>query len=223
VLLNDSFAALPSVFQEGQRIVNGILDTMRLLLSRTVYVVSLIAFTALSDVPFPFLPTQDALNSFLTAGLPPMLLTLWAVKGRSPGQPLKAVGRFVFPAALTIAVLGAAVFVYFFAASDQDTEIARSALSTTVIGCGSLLILFAKPPAPFWAVIRPLSGDRRPVALAGVVLGLLAVALVTPPLRQFFRLTPLDLTDYALIAGLVLFWVLVVRLAYQYVARDEDL
>ncbi len=94
VLLNDSFAALPAVFQEGQRIVNGILDTMRLLLSRTVYVLLIIALTGLAGVSFPFLPTQDALNSFLTAGLPPLLLALWAVSGRPPRHLLER-GRIV--------------------------------------------------------------------------------------------------------------------------------
>jgi cation-transporting ATPase E len=38
VLLNDSFAALPTAFREGQRIVNGMQDIVRLFLARTFYV-----------------------------------------------------------------------------------------------------------------------------------------------------------------------------------------
>jgi cation-transporting ATPase E len=213
ILLNDSFAALPAVFQEGQRIVNGILDTMRLLLSRTVYVLVIIALTALADVAFPFLPTQDALNSFLTAGLPPLLVTLWAVSGRPPQHVLNAVGAFVLPAAVTIALAGSGVYLYNLRGSDLETS--RAALVTTVIACGAALVLFARPPLNFWAVITPRRQDRRSAALAGGVLGLLALVVLVPPLRTFFDLKLLAPVDYALIAVIVLGWMLALRLIYK--------
>jgi cation-transporting ATPase E len=206
ILLNDSFAALPAVFQEGQRIVNGILDTMRLLLTRTVYVLSIVLLTTLAGATFPFLPTQDALNSFLTAGLPPVLLALWAISGNPPQPILRAVQRFVFPAAATIALAGTGVYLTYLHFTDFTT--AQAALVTTVIACGAMLILFAKPPHPFFATVVPLSQDRRPIALVIGVLGLLALILLLSPLRTFFDLTLLALTDYALIALVVLIWML---------------
>jgi cation-transporting ATPase E len=211
VLLNDSFAALPAVFQEGQRIVNGLLDTMRLLLSRTVYVLLIIALTLLVDVPFPFLPTQDALNSFLTAGLPPLLLTLWAVSGRPPRKLLDAVGSFVFPAAATIALAGTGVYLYALHATGSDLETSRAALVTTVVACGAVLILFAMPPLNFWATVVPPRRDRRAAELAAGVVILLALVVLIPPLRRFFDLTLLAAPDYVLIAFVVCAWALVLR------------
>jgi cation-transporting ATPase E len=206
VLLNDSFAALPAVFSEGQRIVNGILDTMRLLLTRTVYVLAIVALSALVDVDFPFLPTQDALNSFLTAGLPPLLLALWAISGRPPQHTLEAVGRFVFPAATTIALVGIGVYLYFLHETGDDLETSRSALVTTVILCGAALTLFAKPVT---------NQDRRSAGLAVGVIGLLALVVATPGLRSFFDLKLLAAADYALIVAVVIVWTVVLRLIYQ--------
>jgi cation-transporting ATPase E len=37
ILLNDSFGALPAAFTEGQRIVNGMKDILRLFLTRVSY------------------------------------------------------------------------------------------------------------------------------------------------------------------------------------------
>ena len=211
VLLNDSFAVLPAVFQEGQRIVNGILDTMRLLLSRTVYVLLIVALTGMVGVPFPFLPTQDALNSFLTAGLPPFLLALWAVSGRPPRKLLGAVGSFVFPAAGTIAVAGTGVYLFALHATGSDLETSRSALVTTVIACGGVLILFAMPPLNFWATIVPLRRDWRAAGLAVGTVILLALVVLMAPLRRFFDLTLLAAPDYALIVLVVGAWALVLR------------
>ena len=211
VLLNDSFAALPAVFQEGQRIVNGILDTMRLLLSRTVYTLLIVALTGLAGVSFPFLPTQDALNSFLTAGLPPLLLALWAVSGRPPRHLFKAVGSFVIPAAATIALVGTGVYLYALHATGSDLATSRSALVTTVVACGAVLILFAMPPLNFWAAIVPLRRDRRAAGLAVGVVILLALVALIPPLRSFFDLTLLAAPDYAAIALVVGAWTLVLR------------
>src|SRR5439155_16901795 len=42
VLLGDSFAALPPAFQEGQRILNGMQDIMKLFLTRLLYVILLL-------------------------------------------------------------------------------------------------------------------------------------------------------------------------------------
>jgi len=208
VLLDDSFAVLPAVFSEGQRIVNGIMDTMRLLLSRTSYVALLIVATSVVDVDFPFLPTHDAVNSFATAGLPPILLAIWARSGQPPAARLREVLRFIFPVSLSVGLAGLGVFLYFL---EHSPSTAQSALSTFVIFCGVQLILFVKPPTPFFVASDPLSGDWRSV---GAVLGVLAgygLLLVVEPLRDFFEFTLLGITDYVLIAGLALLWGLLAR------------
>lgn len=211
VLLNDSFAVLPSVFTEGQRIVNTLQDTMRLLLTRTFYVTLFIIGAAMLSLPFPFLPTQDSLNSFLTAGLPPILLAFWARSGQPPQQRLLNVFRFVLPAALTLSMIGLALYAYLYDQTDS-LDLARSAATTMVITCGSLLILFIKPPASFWSVVEPLAGDWKVSAVGPAMLALLGIILVVEPLRDFFVLPVLEGQHYALIGVAAITWMVVYRL-----------
>jgi cation-transporting ATPase E len=214
VLMNDSFAVLPSVFTEGQRIVNGILDTMRLLLTRTLHVTLLIIAVAILGLGFPYLPTQDTLTSFVTAGLPPIFLAAWAVSGQPSQDRLTRVARFVFPAGLTIAAVGLVIFLYFI---DQGNSLntARTATTIGVILCGLTLILFVKPLTPLLAITDPLTRDWRPT---GVVVGSViyfALIMAIQPLRDFFALETLSTKDFALILGIVVIWTVVTRYIYQ--------
>ncbi|HSR29269.1 MAG TPA: HAD-IC family P-type ATPase, partial [Anaerolineae bacterium] len=70
VLLGDSFAALPIAFREGQRIVRGMEDVVRLLLTRTLYVLLLVVATQLVGVPFPVTPKHNSILALLTVGIP---------------------------------------------------------------------------------------------------------------------------------------------------------
>lgn len=209
ILLNNSFTALPNIFSEGQRIINGIIDTMQLLLTRTTYVLLLISAALLLQLPFPFLPTQDALNSFLTAGLPPILLAIWAQKGQPPSQVSHHIRRFILPAAPTIAFVG--LVVYLLLLEENSTNYAQSGLVITVMLCGLALILFIKPPIRFLAVFHPVTNDQRPIWLTTGLLALLLSIIWIEPLHNFFALTPLTITDYSRTLAAVLIWLLSLR------------
>ncbi|MCP5303458.1 MAG: HAD-IC family P-type ATPase [Pseudomonadales bacterium] len=120
VLLNDSFAALPPAFLEGQRIVSGMQDILRLFLTRALYVTLLILSTAVVGVGFPYVPLHISLLTFLTVGIPTLALAAWA----RPEQPkeglLRSVIHFVGPATITIFVFGLLVYLMFFLNSVMD-------------------------------------------------------------------------------------------------------
>lgn len=198
VLLNDSFAVLPPIFEEGQRIVNAILDTMRILLGRTTTVALIVLGAAILGEAFPFLPTHDALNSFVVAGLPPIIMALWAKSGQPHPERLARTARFIFPAALLAAPLSLFFFLYF---HDQGATLneARTATTISAILSGLSLLLFAKPPAAFWAIQEPVTGDGRYFALAIGSLLYFAAINALPPLREFFALEPLSLQTYLLV------------------------
>lgn len=214
VLLDNRFSALPEAFSEGQRIVNGIQDTMRLLLTRTSYVLMIICCSFVLGLSFPFLPTQDALNSFITAGLPPLLLAIWAKPGQAPHSILSKVWQFVLPAAMTITFAGTVVYVIFL---DSDSlDIARSALLTAVILCGCMLVLFVQPPIPFFSAISPQVKDKRPAWMSIGLIALYTGIVLLPPAREFFVVELLRLADYLLIVGAVAVWIFVVRAVFAW-------
>lgn len=115
ILLNDSFEALPPAFTEGQRIINGMKDILRLFLTRVVYSALLIIAVAIIGLGFPFLPTQTALLSFLTVGLPTLALAVWARPGPLPRRSiLREIAHFVIPASASIFFFGLLIYIVAF-------------------------------------------------------------------------------------------------------------
>jgi cation-transporting ATPase E len=215
VLLGDSFGALPIAFREGQRILRGMGDVVRLLLTRTFYVLFLVVATQIVGVPFPVTPKHNSIIALLTVGIPIFAIAAWARPGPSPRSIIRSAIRFVMPAAFTVSVLTLAVYLWYLAATG-DVDLARSALTTAAVLCGLVLIPFVEPPTRWWVGGDDLSGDWRPAALAAGMLGLYAGLLAVPSLRSMFELTLLPALDYALIALGVLGWALILRLIWRY-------
>ena len=82
VLLNDSFAALAPAVAEGQRIVNGMQDILKLFLAR-IATMALIITSSLIIGVFPINVRHGSLTTLFTVGIPTVLLALWARPGRS--------------------------------------------------------------------------------------------------------------------------------------------
>jgi cation-transporting P-type ATPase E len=233
ILMGDSFGALPSAFIEGQRIINGMQDVVRLFLTRVFYVALLIFGTAVIASPqiLPMTPTQSALLTFLTVGIPTFALAAWARPGVFKGRIVVSVIRFVVPAAMSIAGFGLFLFTIYLlrmvGASagagnvltlEEEQLImatARTALLNFLTTAGIILIIFAEPPNQFWAGGDEVSGDWRPTFLAiGMFICLVLVNLI-PSMRDVFELQVLPLQDYLFIGGIVLIWTILMRYVWR--------
>ncbi len=214
VLLGDSFAAVPIAFREGQRIIKAMEDIVRLLLTRTFYVMLLVIATQLVGVAFPITPRHNSILALLTVGIPTLAIAAWARPGTSPRSIIRSTSRFVFPAALTISLVSLAIYLSYLGTTN-DVEIARTALTTTMVLCGLVLIPFVEPPTEAWVGGDVLSGDWRPTALALGMLVLYGTIIAIPPLRTFFELIPLHGLDYLLITGVVIAWALLLRIIWR--------
>ena len=96
VLLGDRFAALPAALREGQRIVRGMEDVIRLLLTRTLYVLALVVAARIVGLPFPVTPKHNSILALLTVGLPILAIAAWARPGaleRLRGASRREVGE----------------------------------------------------------------------------------------------------------------------------------
>lgn len=210
VLLNDSFAVLPAAFSEGQRILRGMQDILRLFLTRTAYVALLILATSLMGEPFPVTPKQNGLLALLTVGIPTIGLAAWSAPGASPRRMVRSATAFVVPAAVSITATALTVYLLFMSLSN-DVELARAALTTTTVFCGLLLIPFVAPPSDAFSGGDLWSGDRRPTCLALAMLALFFLILEWPFLRNFYELKPLPWSGYLLIALAVIGWATCLR------------
>ena len=211
VLLGDSFTVLPQVFEEGQRIVNSVFDNMRLLLTRTFYVILLIIITGLAGADFFFLPRHDVLVSFISAGLPLMLLTVWARTGQTAEALLLPAMRFVIPAAFSIGLLTSGVYLFYI--ENESVEVARTVVTLLASICGISLIFIIKPLHQLLAVSDhdPQTSDFRPALTAIAMMVILALVMLLEPLRDFFAMIPLDTRDYIRIAAISMIWFVIFR------------
>jgi len=112
ILLGDSFEALPAAFTEGQRIINGMKDILRLFLTRVLYGALLIIGIGFIDLGFPLSPKHNSLIVLIGVGIPTLALAVWARPGPLPqGSMLRTISHFVIPAAFTTYIFGLLVYV----------------------------------------------------------------------------------------------------------------
>lgn len=232
ILMGNSFAAIPYAVMEGQRIINGMQDILKLFMTRIAYSALLIISAAILGA-FPLDPKQNTILTLLTVGLPSLALAAWARPGKIPPSYLliRRLLHFVLPAALLLSFTGLAVFVVYAlpglgdetGAGASSLAAARTALISFSILCGLLLIPFTEPPAPAWTGGDHLSGDRRPALLAMGSLVAFAAVLLIPGLREFFDLIPLPFSHYLILAALAALWGFVLRWIWRARVLDRFL
>jgi cation-transporting P-type ATPase E len=228
VLLGDSFACLAPAVAEGQRIVNGMQDILKLFLTR-IATMGLVILSALVIGVFPVNLRHASLLTLLVVGIPTILLAVWARPGRRKFDPglARRLAHFVLPAMLVSSLLGMVVFyaplLYRLNALPADlrapgTEAYRLAVATGqtsltafLVAVGLLLILFVEPPARWWVGADAYSGDHRPAYLAAALAVVFIIVMSVPALAASFELQPLGLLDVVLILGLTLVWLGAVR------------
>ncbi|MEI7742579.1 MAG: HAD-IC family P-type ATPase [Chloroflexota bacterium] len=223
VLMQDSFAAVARAVMEGQRILNGMQDILKLFLTR-IATVGLVVISSMVVITFPIeLRNASALTVF-TVGIPSAVLAVWAQPGHNVRDSLgRTLARFVVPAAVVSSLIGVAIFIgVLFLATDIDgrpladgLHDAQTALTSFLVAVGLLLILFVEPPTRWFAVTEPMTGDRRPAFLAlGLAIGYVVVLLV-PFARSFFQLVAPAPRDALIVALAVAGWVLLVRTTWE--------
>ena len=223
ILMKDTFAPLPFAFREGQRIINGMNDILRIFMVRIFFKAAMIAIV-MAIGGFPFAPRQSALLSFFGATVPAIAFALWAQPGPTPKVGLfKLLARFVLP---TVALHG----------GDRDGHVpdlghpreersrrhpgatekeliesgyppAMTALTIFACFAAIFLILLIVPPTKWWAGGAPVvRNDWRMVAVVGFLFACMLVVLAVPLGRTLFEITALPWWQYFVLLGLAFAW-----------------
>ncbi|MFE3994483.1 HAD-IC family P-type ATPase [Streptomyces goshikiensis] len=179
VLLNNSFATLPSVVAEGRRVIGNITRVATLFLTKTVYSVLLAILVVCSQVEYPFLPRHLTLLSTLTIGVPAFFLALAPNKERAKPHFVKRVMRYAIPGGVIAAV---ATFVTYLVARHHYTGAgaleAESSAATLTLFLTSMWVLAI--------IARPYTWWR--VGLVGAMGLAFLIVLAVPWLQTFFEL-----------------------------------
>ncbi|MEU6101531.1 cation-translocating P-type ATPase [Streptomyces flaveolus] len=210
VLLNNSFATLPSVVAEGRRVIGNITRVATLFLVKTVYSVLLAVLVVCSRVEYPFLPRHLTLLSTLTIGVPAFFLALAPNKERARPHFVRRVMRYAVPGGV---VAGAATFVTYLVARHHysgpgalDAETSAATLTLFLISMWVLAIVAR--PYTWWRVLL--------VATMGLAF---VVVLVVPWLQDFFALKLVGVTMPWTAVGIAAVGAGVLELAWRWVDR----
>ncbi|MFE8947561.1 HAD-IC family P-type ATPase [Streptomyces sp. NPDC007856] len=203
VLLNNSFASLPSVVGEGRRVIGNITRVATLFLVKTVYSVLLAVLVVCWQVEYPFLPRHLTLLSTLTIGVPAFFLALAPNKERAKPHFVRRVMRYSIPGGV---VAGVATFVTYLVARDHYTGAGRLDAQTSA----ATLTLFLVSMWILAIVARPYTWWRVTLVAAMGVAFLLVLAV--PALQGFFALKlvgatmPWTAVGIAVVAAAALEW-----------------
>ena len=223
ILMKDTFAPLPYAFREGQRIINGMNDILRIFMVRIFFKAAMIAIV-MSIGGFPFAPRQSALLSFFGATVPAIAFALWAQPGPTPKVGLfKLLARFVAPAVVFMAGIGTAVYMIWAIPAENgvaavagatEKELAESGYppamtALTIFACFAaiFLILLIVPPTRWWSGGAPVvRNDWRMVGVVGFLFACMLVVLAVPLGRTLFEITALPWWQYLVLLGLAFVW-----------------
>lgn len=173
VLLDGRFTHLPSVLQEGRKVIANTERLAHLFLTKTAYAILLGLTFALMFWQFPFLPRQFSTVDFLMIGFPAFFLALMPNVQRYRRGFLKRSVLFSLPPTLAICASLITVTTFAHRFGSEAAEI-----QTASFICLALVGLWVLNTA-----LRPLTITR--VALIAAMHLLLAAVLLVPISQQY--------------------------------------
>ncbi|MFI8457628.1 HAD-IC family P-type ATPase [Kitasatospora sp. NPDC085464] len=208
VLLNDSFATLPSVVAEGRRVIGNIERVASLFLVKTVYSVLLALLVIFTHSPYPFLPRHSTLLSSLTIGIPAFFLALAPNNERARTGFVKRVLRLAIPGGI---IAGTGTFVaYTLARIDHATDLkADTSVATLTLFLIAIWVLAI--------VARPYTWWR--LLLIGCMGGAFALVLLVPALSDFFELSLAGTRDPLIGVAIAVVCGIALEITWRYMKR----
>ena len=190
VLLNSDFSALPSVVEEGRRVINNIQRSAALYLVKNILSFFLSIITIFAGFPYPFVGIQITLISALTIGVPSFVLALEPNHELVRGKFMRNVLRRALPGGLTNIVLIVGIELFTMAFTFKQATL--STLATVLMGFVGLLVLYY--------ISKPLDWKRW--TLLGTMAG--AFVIVVLFFGSFFELSALDFQAWLVIVVFLL-------------------
>ncbi|MBI1281396.1 MAG: HAD-IC family P-type ATPase [Anaerolineaceae bacterium] len=186
VLLNNAMSTLPKAFLEGKEITQTIFSSIKLFLAKNFYTIVLIFFVGFMALPFPTSPAQISWVTLGTVNIPATLIAFKILRPKHMAKFRRDVLEYVIISGMISAVVMALMYVVAYYGSDENVDIARSAITLFITLFGTLI---------FWNVSgiemfepRTLREHWR-IVLLGIVLT--ALTMVVPFIvPSFFAFIP---------------------------------
>jgi P-type E1-E2 ATPase len=194
VLVQDDFAAVPPLVNEGRKILRNLQRVAKLFVTKSAFAAFVLLTIGLTPESYPFLSRHLTLAAGLTIGIPSFFLALapssgpWLQTGF-----LRSVAVFAIPAGTAAGLAVVSGYLFAHNVLGLATLEARTVAVTALIFSGLYLVL----------VLEDSRGVRG-AAVGGLclaLLGIYALALALPVSRHFFELAGASVATIVVAAG----------------------
>jgi cation-transporting ATPase E len=212
IVLKNTFNALTDALQKGQRIVNSVMDVLKLNLTRIAYTLILVvAMYIAGERTFFFHPAQGGMINVFTIILPSIALSFWASAKTIDGKIMPRLLFHFFTPAAVVTSLAVLIINLIFSRSGAGVVYTQLAVTHALILIGLLLTIFVQPPVRF-LVAGDDFGSGWQITISALVFFIIFHLITLIPLAQrWFRVAPLQsLWDYLLILLIGIVWAFLV-------------
>ena len=177
VLLNNDFAAVPSIIDEGRQSINNLERSATLFLSKNTYAAILAILFILIPIEYPYAPIEMSLLNTLCIGIPGLILALEPNTARIKDQFVKNIKKYSVPTGIIVAISMLILSII-----AESINLPRGYLLTL-----SATITFTIDMVLIYRISRPLTPFRAVLIITLVIIFILM--LLMPFSRALFDFT----------------------------------
>ena len=217
LLMNNAPSTLPTIFRMSQKIVQSVVNLLKINLTEIGYVLLLILLMFLvGSRQFVYEPVHGGIIGIFTIALPSFFISIWSNslnvdRNKIPQQ----LGVFIIPAMLTITLAVLAIFLLFDWRAYPFFRIQQITTHLLVL-IGLLLVVFCYPPLPMLSGDGKYISDWRMVKVSLILYILLQALTFLPLFQRYLRLYPLEtINEVLLVWGIGVGWGLVTLVLWR--------
>ena len=216
VLTDDNFATIVSAVEEGRRIYDNVLKTIRFMLSTNFGELMLLFTAVLLNLPSPLLPIHILWINLVTDSLPALALGFdMAEEGimtRRPIDPKEGImtRSFALNSLFRGFLIAALSLLAWFIGAETSPQTGTT-MSFAVVALSQISILFCVR-AGHNAIVHHLFTNKYLWMAVAFVLTLMLGVMLFPGAQQIFHLEPLNKCQWGWIAALSIFPAVVIEL-----------
>jgi len=147
VLLDSDFASMPSIVNEGRRVINNVERASSLFLTKTLFSVLLLFALIIMRMSYPIEPIQLTFTSMFVIGLASFVLALEPNNNKIKGKFINNIMKNVLPPAISIVVSVIVIIVLFkYDLLNVSEEEYKTIITITIFGIFMLVLYNISKP-----------------------------------------------------------------------------
>lgn len=206
ILLNNDFATLPRVFDEGNTILGNLQSAAKLFLTKNMYAVLVMIFVGYLGLAFPFVPRHVTIIGFFAISIPALMVAFTRRVVEVAPHFIRDVLRYTAISGGVIALVATLSYYLALVALRLDVETARTVMVTQIVLLSQLNFLLIVGGRTIWANLKR-NWEFSAFAAGFAGLYLITLMVVTrvhalAPLARFLELKPLGSSVLGICVGL---------------------